>query len=68
MFAIIRRKHIIAALAVLLILAAAPAVIRRAQGAAVPASAQPSGNWGLSFQTEGGAARGQRHGGGLAAV
>ena len=53
MFAIIRRKHIIAALAVLLILAAVPAVIRRAQGAAVPASAQPSGNWGLSFQTEG---------------
>ena len=53
MFAIIRRKHLIAALAVLLVLAAAPAVIHRAQGAAVPASVQPSGNWGLSFQTEG---------------
>ena len=53
MFAIIRRKHLIAALAVLLVLAAAPAVIQRAQGAAVPASVQPSGNWGLSFQTEG---------------
>ena len=53
MFAIIRRRHIIAAAAALLTLALIPAGARQLQAAAVQTAAGADANWGLSFQKEG---------------
>ena len=53
MFAIIRKRHIIAAAAVVLVLAMLPLGMRGFRAGAVQASAQTNPNWGLSFQKEG---------------
>lgn len=53
MFAIIRKKHIIAAAAAVLALLLIPAGVNGMRGRAVEASAQANANWGLSFQKEG---------------
>lgn len=53
MFAIIRKRHIIAAAAVVLVLAMLPLGMKGFRAGAVQASAQTNPNWGLSFQKEG---------------
>ena len=53
MFAIIRKKHIIAAAAAVLALLLIPAGVNGMRGRAVEASAQANANWGLSFQKGG---------------
>ena len=53
MFAIIRKRHIIAAAAVVLVLAMLPLGMKGFRAGAVQASAQTNPNWGLNFQKEG---------------
>lgn len=53
MFAIIRKRHIIAAAAVVLVLAMLPLGMKGFRAGAVQAFAQTNPNWGLSFQKEG---------------